>query len=994
MIPAGETRFRIGRCTDSLQTYKDVRAVEVRVNGDRREAFISDIDPKNPGDGPEASDDGSVYENPQAGDWDRVLEVLGREVQRDVTGAVRGTSEESIRIARERSDRRFCYIGPGAPRNAGAFTGERLIIHRGSLTSRRSVCSSQLESNLYQLDVEIRTRTELAALIEMGPFGGSSICRLREAPDHILVPKQAGAIISVWKKLTQRQDLSGWWRHWVPYASVQGDFVFQDPRLTPELRDRLTQAFRDHPQIIARLNLEEVQKERETRGFFGWSGFSQGILNLLFFGFMVGPQVAATWRKWTGKVKTIDYESPLRATLLQDSSYTVIGREKESEKAWRMSDNRYFRGIIVSLGTGEGKDEFVKQMIIDKIRGCPWVPKQFLRAKVKRWTSTEAQADTMYRGSYASKIAAIAADARRGPVIYVMSEIDAIFLSGGTTSGDSESPGKLLLDLLEDPVIRRNLMIIGTTSRAQEMLRRYPDLDRRFKWPQLHLYTPKEVTDIIKQGYTRREIQADHQVAVSDEVVDTAVKIAEQVVRPASAKAKGHTTPRFTASVNLLGDAARRAHDDGRQEVTVDDVRAAAETQIGKPLSTQDLEPVIDKPLDALLSLTEQSEISFEADLEIAFRFNAKFKRIFTGTPDEKVHELAHSLATKYEALPIETKALIASMPGDTIADVPISWILRELSTPQPTSDKANVQLVRDLKQRLQSVRGKLHAHPEVFGIIDSMERDILSGDAAKIRTVGAHLTLMESLSGKALRATLRLAGLAYDGSSNQGTAAAPAGTARPADPPAGRRRRSGSGSGNGSGSSGAAPAAGGGGASAPPVASSGGASARAERSPIPFEDRSVEARTETGARPFELEDRTRVGSAESARAGTRLSVPSLEELKRVLAGFFEFRGMPDFVISERAQVVRRALEILRTQPTEWMRGSLFAAGPKIAGGWPLEKIRRIAIPERESTERSGRVDEEERKRRRSERRGRLGIDGLEPGFERGPAGLFVPGRR
>lgn len=315
------------------------------------------------------------------------------------------------------------------------------------------------------------------------------------------------------------------------------------------------------------------------------------ILLVLFIGYQPMKDIIAKIR---GRVRFTDFGEIMRRRLQQDPTYDVLGRDAEARLGWSMTDTMGFRHVIFDAPTGEGKEKIVERMIIMKERGDPIVPARFREAPVLKINAADFQSGTHLRGNVSDKVAEIGARARTGPVIVYISEIDLVFLSGGSLDSSSEVVAKLLLDIVEDPKVRENLIILGTTSRGREMITRFPDTERRFNWPPVRSFALSEVVDIIDRS-VRERMERYYGVTLERPQVELAMRLAEQTVR----SVRG--TPRFDAVLKILEDAARETRDAGRRAVTDQAIVQVVEQRSGMRIDAAELMRLRGIPLDDLM---------------------------------------------------------------------------------------------------------------------------------------------------------------------------------------------------------------------------------------------------------------------------------------------------------------------------------------------------------------------------------------------------------
>ena len=347
----------------------------------------------------------------------------------------------------------------------------------------------------------------------------------------------------------------------------------------------------EEPMRLRKENIKMSKEARETQhNFMFYSLLGTGLL-IFFIGYHPMKDLIAKIR---GRVKTTDFGKIIRERLKLDPKYDVLGRDKEARLGWGMTDSVRARHVIIDTPTGWGKDKVVEKMIIDKERDNPVVPERFRKAPVLKINAAEFQAQTSLRGNVADKVAEIAKMARKGPVILYISEIDLVFLSGGSASGDTEAMGKLMLDVLEDPAIKENLIIFGSTSRGQEMIARYPDLERRFNWMELREFRLSEIVDIIDQS-TRRKFEKHYKVKITCDNIELAARMAEHYYRAKTGM------PRFDAVETILEDAARMARDRGESTVAAEFIIGATEERCGETFDRAEIQDIVKADLDSLM---------------------------------------------------------------------------------------------------------------------------------------------------------------------------------------------------------------------------------------------------------------------------------------------------------------------------------------------------------------------------------------------------------
>ncbi|PJC64911.1 MAG: hypothetical protein CO021_01840 [Deltaproteobacteria bacterium CG_4_9_14_0_2_um_filter_42_21] len=175
---------------------------------------------------------------------------------------------------------------------------------------------------------------------------------------------------------------------------------------------------------------------------------------------------------------------------------------------------------------------------------------------------------------------------RSGKIIVLyMPEIDKVLLHGTSegTSQSSQAAG-MFLSLLDR--YKQQVVMVGTTSRAERLQTAVDDITRRANWIKIHPFTPSKLKNVIVNGPSKAGWEKDHKVNISPEAVDAAIKLTEHFYRPTTLKPNGRYTPRFNAVASIMVSASQRAfaRDGAGTAVTIEDVIAAVAEKVGKEL--------------------------------------------------------------------------------------------------------------------------------------------------------------------------------------------------------------------------------------------------------------------------------------------------------------------------------------------------------------------------------------------------------------------------
>jgi len=162
-----------------------------------------------------------------------------------------------------------------------------------------------------------------------------------------------------------------------------------------------------------------------------------------------------------------------------EPSYDVAGSSDLAREAWRKTIRRFpFPAIMIDAPYGEGMEALAEKMIVMKERGDPAVPKRFRDAPVVKLSPLLFRSELTPRGVAAMTLKGIVRQARKGPIIVYIPDFDAMIHEHTSYEGVE----RILFQIMEDPSIRKNLIVIATTSRKDKILGKYPDLEKRFSW--------------------------------------------------------------------------------------------------------------------------------------------------------------------------------------------------------------------------------------------------------------------------------------------------------------------------------------------------------------------------------------------------------------------------------------------------------------------------------------------------------------------------------
>ncbi len=232
----------------------------------------------------------------------------------------------------------------------------------------------------------------------------------------------------------------------------------------------------------------------------------------------------------------------------------VIGRKKEIEKVVQVLSRRMKNNPVLIGEPGVGKSAIVEglsQMIVDGD-----VPEQLFNKTVFSVDLPGMLAGARYRGDFEERLKDLmGAVMEDGDVVLFIDEIHTI-----VGAGSSSDNGMDAANILKPMLARGDLQVVGATT--IEEYRKYIEkdsaLERRFT--PVYVEEPSEADAIAILKGLRKKYEAHHGIAITDEAIETAVKLSSRYI-----------TDRFLPdkAIDLIDEAAARVRilEDGGAEI-------------------------------------------------------------------------------------------------------------------------------------------------------------------------------------------------------------------------------------------------------------------------------------------------------------------------------------------------------------------------------------------------------------------------------------------
>ena len=232
----------------------------------------------------------------------------------------------------------------------------------------------------------------------------------------------------------------------------------------------------------------------------------------------------------------------------------VIGRKKEIEKVVQVLSRRMKNNPVLIGEPGVGKSAIVEGLSQMIISGD--VPEQLVNKTVFSVDLPGMLAGARYRGDFEERLKDLmGAVMEDGDVVLFIDEIHTI-----VGAGSSSDNGMDAANILKPMLARGDLQVIGATT--IEEYRKYIEkdsaLERRFT--PVFVEEPSETDAIAILKGLRKKYEAHHNIVITDEAIETAVKLSSRYI-----------TDRFLPdkAVDLIDEAAARVRilEDGGMEI-------------------------------------------------------------------------------------------------------------------------------------------------------------------------------------------------------------------------------------------------------------------------------------------------------------------------------------------------------------------------------------------------------------------------------------------
>lgn len=326
----------------------------------------------------------------------------------------------------------------------------------------------------------------------------------------------------------------------------------------------------------------------------------------------------------------------------------VIGRKEEIERVIQILSRRTKNNPCLIGEPGVGKTAIAEGLALKIVSGD--VPEPLKDKRIITLDLTGMVAGTKYRGDFEERISAAIDEVKKsGNIILFIDELHTI-IGSGAAEGSADAA-----NILKPSLARGDFQVIGATTinEYRKYIEKDAALERRFQPVTVGEPTEEEAVEILRG--LRDKYEAHHKVKITDEAIETAVKLSSRYIADRFLPDK---------AIDLIDEAASRVR--LRNHTAPDDLQAL-ENRI--------------KELE-----NEKAEAVNTQDFERAANVRDEQKKLRTELEDKK-HEWEQKNAGSD-----------GEVNGETIAEIVSSW------TGVPV-----VQLTEEESKRLLRLEDTLH---------------------------------------------------------------------------------------------------------------------------------------------------------------------------------------------------------------------------------------------------------------------------------------------
>lgn len=332
------------------------------------------------------------------------------------------------------------------------------------------------------------------------------------------------------------------------------------------------------------------------------------------------------------------YGIDLTAKAENNELDAVIGRDKEIERVITILTRRTKNNPVLIGEPGVGKTAIVEGLAQRIASGN--VPDHLIDQRVIQLDLASMVAGTKYRGEFEERLKRVIDEVKQQKNAVVFIDELHLLVGAGSAEGSMDAA-----NILKPALARGELRLVGATTLDEYRKRIETDsaLERRFQAIIVKEPSPSETVQIVRG--LKSYYEAHHAVEMNDEVIETAVYLADRYLADRRRPDKALDVIDEAAALTRVktGQNAGRLRDLRREERQL-------EEKIEDAVSSEDYEraALYKMRLSRIVDEIEASGIS-RASVKLTDDNIARAIAMMTGIPVEKVHSSEKTLLTNLE---------------------------------------------------------------------------------------------------------------------------------------------------------------------------------------------------------------------------------------------------------------------------------------------------------------------------------------------------------
>lgn len=296
------------------------------------------------------------------------------------------------------------------------------------------------------------------------------------------------------------------------------------------------------------------------------------------------------------KLKTLEkYGTNLIEKAKNGEIDRIIGRQREIDRVVQILNRRGKNNPILLGEPGVGKTAIAEGLAVRVVEKA--VPEKLLETEIYLLDMTSIVAGTQFRGQFEGRMKSIISEAsKHGNVILVIDEVHNIMGAGEVHGGVMNAA-----NILKPALARGEVQVIGATTLEEyrKHIEKDAALERRFQPVLVDEPTVEESIEILKGIRDYYEIY--HKVAISDDVITSAVRMSERYITDRflpdkaidvidEAGSRANLMNQGLVEISALKEELERIEAERSEAVSADDYERSAELRMASIRTSEKIE--------------------------------------------------------------------------------------------------------------------------------------------------------------------------------------------------------------------------------------------------------------------------------------------------------------------------------------------------------------------------------------------------------------------